>query len=260
MTGEELRKKLCAPFDAKDVEWRVTKLSKDSSDGLVVPFITSRAIQNRLDDVVGPFRWRTRFIPWHQFVPKPGKYDDPQRMQKPPISSQLCGVSIYDEERKEWVEKIDGAENTDVEAIKGGISDSFKRAAVLWGVGRYLYEMRAKWVHLDKYKQIINLAELVAYYNEQLSRLGLCMAVGQNATDKQVDGYLICGIQPAPMQGYPNAAWIEMVTPDEHRLKAFSYGIKPGLANGVHIRNAKLEQKNSANGLYFVLQDYQQAA
>ena len=122
MTGEELHRRLSEPFAAADVEWRVTKLRNQSSEGLVVPFIDSRAIQNRLDDVVGPFFWRTRFIPWHQYVPKPGKYEDPNEVQKTPVSSQLCGLSIYNGERKEWVEKVDGAENTDIEAIKGGIS------------------------------------------------------------------------------------------------------------------------------------------
>ena len=153
MTGEELHRRLSEPFAAADVEWRVTKLRNQNSEGLVVPFIDSRAIQNRLDDVVGPFFWRTRFIPWHQYVPKPGKYEDPNESQKTPVSSQLCGLSIYNEERKEWVEKVDGAENTDIEAIKGGISDSFKRAAVIWGVGRYLYEIPARWTSLDFARQ-----------------------------------------------------------------------------------------------------------
>ena len=55
MTGAELHRRLSEPFAAADVEWRVTKLRSQNSEGLVVPFIDSRAIQNRLDDVVGPF-------------------------------------------------------------------------------------------------------------------------------------------------------------------------------------------------------------
>ena len=94
MTGQELHRRLSEPFAVADVEWRVTKLRNQNSEGLVVPFIDSRAIQNRLDDVVGPFFWRTRFIPWHQYVPKPGKYEDPNEVQKTPVSSQLCGLSL----------------------------------------------------------------------------------------------------------------------------------------------------------------------
>jgi hypothetical protein len=33
-----------------------------------------------------------------------------------------------------------------VEADKGGISDAFKRAAVKWGIGRYLYDLKSPWV------------------------------------------------------------------------------------------------------------------
>ena len=195
MTGEELHRRLSEPFAAADVEWRVTKLRNQNSEGLVVPFIDSRAIQNRLDDVVGPFFWRTRFIPWHQYVPKPGKYEDPNEVQKAPVSSQLCGLSIYDAERKEWVEKVDGAENTDIEAIKGGISDSFKRASVLWGIGRYLYEIPARWASLDKYKQIARPAELNSYYMEQLQKLGLCVAQDPNTGGAPSGVYAVRGLQ-----------------------------------------------------------------
>ena len=38
-----------------------------------------------------------------------------------------------------WITKWDGAENTDVEGVKGGLSGAMKRAAVQWGIGRYLY-------------------------------------------------------------------------------------------------------------------------
>ena len=55
----------------------------------------------------------------------------------------MCGISIWCAERKEWVTKWDGAENTDIEAMKGGLSGSMKRAAVQWGIGRYLYKLES---------------------------------------------------------------------------------------------------------------------
>lgn len=135
MNEQELTKRLTAPFEAKDVEWRIQQTTQDKSRGLAVAFITSRAIQKRLDETVGPFHWKTEFSPWHQIVNK---------------GSQLCALSIYDEERKEWVTKTDGAENSDIEPVKGGLSDSFKRAAVQWGIGRYLYSMGAVWVDVEQ--------------------------------------------------------------------------------------------------------------
>ena len=82
MNEQELTKKLTAPFEAKDVEWRIQQTTQDKSRGLAVAFITSRAIQKRLDETVGPFHWKTEFSPWHQIVNK---------------GSQLCALSIYDE-------------------------------------------------------------------------------------------------------------------------------------------------------------------
>ena len=82
-----------------------------------MPYVTNRAIQNRLDDVMGPDRWHNEFKPWHST----GKRE-----------SQLCGISLYFEERG-WITKWDGAEDSDIEPIKGGLSDSMKRAANQWG-------------------------------------------------------------------------------------------------------------------------------
>lgn len=64
-------------------------------------------------------------------------------------SMRFFGISIYFENRG-WVTKWDGAEDTDVEPVKGGLSDSMKRAAVHWGVGRVLYNMDAIWVDIEK--------------------------------------------------------------------------------------------------------------
>ncbi len=50
-----------------------------------------------------------------------------------------CGISIKID--SEWVTKWDAAENTQVEAVKGGRSGAMKRAAVQWGIGRYLYNL-----------------------------------------------------------------------------------------------------------------------
>ena len=253
MNASELYRRLSEPFPSADVEWRVTKGHQRS--GLAVPYITSRAIQTRLDHVVGPFCWRTRYIPWHQYIPKPSHGENPEA-DRTPVASQLCGLSIYDEEKREWIEKIDGAENTDFESIKGGISDSFKRAAVLWGIGRYLYLFDAKWATLDERKRIANPAELTRYYADKLQKLGLCTAKNSNNAP---NCYLVNGLTPAPMDSYPNAVWVDLTTPDGHTLKAFSYGTNPGLAGGISLKAASIVQRNSANGNYYELTDYQAA-
>ena len=150
MNPDEIMKKLAAPFPALDVEWRIQNTTQDKTGGMAVPYIDSRAIQNRLDQAVGIYNWKPEYRPWHQVEKgaKDGKAkQDPDKESNP---SQLCGLSIYCEERKEWVQKWDGAENSDIEPVKGGISDSFKRAAVLGNIGRYLYGFDPVWVDIEQ--------------------------------------------------------------------------------------------------------------
>jgi hypothetical protein len=140
-TGKHLQKgaenfvnisaKLQAPFDASEIEWRVGSTTQDKSKGLALAYVTNRAIQNRLDDTFGPFGWQNEFRPWGD-------------------KSQLCGISIKDIGTGDWITKWDGAENTDYEPTKGGLSDSMKRAAYQWGIGRYLYKLDAVWVPIKQ--------------------------------------------------------------------------------------------------------------
>ncbi len=97
----ELLSRLAAPFAAEDLEWRLQIAYEDRMQGIAVPYVTNRAIQNRLDDVMGPDRWHNEFKPWHST----GKRE-----------SQLCGISLYFEERG-WITKWDGAEDSDIEPI-----------------------------------------------------------------------------------------------------------------------------------------------
>lgn len=129
----EIRAALAQPFAPEDLEWRLQATSKDKTRGMAVPYVTNRAIQTRLDDVVGPENWYNDFKPWHGVGKK---------------QSQLCGIAIYFEGRG-FITKWDGAEDSDIEAVKGGLSDSMKRAAVQWGVGRVLYSMDTVWVGIE---------------------------------------------------------------------------------------------------------------
>lgn len=115
--------KLKEPFPKEDIEWRVGRQGvtmKGDPWVFALAYVTARGIMNRLDDVVGAANWQNEYREWHG-------------------SSQLCGISIRIED--EWVTKWDGADNTAIESTKGGLSDAMKRAAVQWGIGRYLYDL-----------------------------------------------------------------------------------------------------------------------
>ena len=119
----ELRK----PFCQCEVKWMPAPSGRKATEGgwlKVLAYVDARAVQDRLDEVLGPSHWSNEFKAW-----TPGKSGKP---------SQLCGISIL-MDNGTWLTKWDGAEDTDREDVKGGLSSAFKRAAVQWGIGRYLY-------------------------------------------------------------------------------------------------------------------------
>lgn len=61
-----------------------------------------------------------------------------------------CIVSIWDEDKKQWIEKEDTGTESYTEKEKGLASDSFKRACTNWGIGRELYTAPFIWVSADK--------------------------------------------------------------------------------------------------------------
>jgi hypothetical protein len=134
--AKDLQTKLAAPFADADIEWRLQWADDDKGTGIAVPYVDNRAIQNRLDACVGVTGWQNTFLPWHEGAGKK--------------AAQLCGISLWSDERGEWIAKYDGADDSDIEPVKGGLSDSMKRAAVQWGVGRYLYGMDTVFVDTEK--------------------------------------------------------------------------------------------------------------
>ena len=125
----DIPKRLAEPFDPAIVSWRVGPTTKDKSKGMALAYIDARDVMRRLDDVCGAANWQDEY-PW----------SDGKRV--------VCrlGVRIGDE----WIWKTDGAGDTDTEGEKGALSDAFKRAAVKWGVGRYLYDVEAAWVQIEQ--------------------------------------------------------------------------------------------------------------
>jgi hypothetical protein len=109
-------------FDPVDIEWRTQQCGwKDGKPwAMVLAYITNRAIMDRLDEVCTPFGWQNEF-----------RIDSDGAI--------MCGISIHSENG--WITKWDGADATDIEAIKGGRSNAMKRAGVQWGIGRYLYNL-----------------------------------------------------------------------------------------------------------------------
>ena len=122
-------KALSAEFPRGAVSWRSQSLTKDGKKALALAYIDARDVMDRLDTVCGPENWQDRYE-FHG-------------------ARTVCYLSIRIGD--EWITKADGAGDSDVEAEKGAISDALKRAAVKWGIGRYLYAIESPWVPCESY-------------------------------------------------------------------------------------------------------------
>lgn len=117
---------LSKPFDPEVVHWRVGP--KNGTMTKPLAYIDARDVMQRLDDVCGAENWQRRYT--H-------------------VTENKCVCEVGIRIDGEWVWKADGAGDTDIEANKGALSDAFKRAAVNWGIGQYLYGIDSPWINLE---------------------------------------------------------------------------------------------------------------
>lgn len=126
------------PFPVSKIRWRIGRANKQKTSATALAYIDARDVMHRLDTVVGPQNWQCRY----------------------PLSDSgllICEIGIAIE--SQWVWKANGAGDTQVEAEKGKASDAFKRAAVLWGIGRYLYEFPEMWVPVENINGYLRLPD-----------------------------------------------------------------------------------------------------
>jgi len=128
----DLALKLQKPFEEEDIKWRIQQAGIAQSTkpwAMVIPYVSNRAIQKRLDEIFGIDGWENTYKP------------------TPDGKGYLCGITIHTKERS--VTKWDGAEHTGIEPLKGALSNSMKRAAVQLGIGRYLYSLKAEFARCE---------------------------------------------------------------------------------------------------------------
>jgi len=129
-TMKEAIEIIARPFFTEEVEWRIQRsgMKGDKAWAIVVPYITARAVHNRLDKAFDPWGWRTEF----RVMEVPGG-----------TSGIICRLHYRnpDPPGGTWEWKENGAGQTNIEAFKGGLSDSEKRAFEQLGGGRYLYSL-----------------------------------------------------------------------------------------------------------------------
>lgn len=100
---------------ADEIEVRVGSVSNGKASLLL--YKDARCDMAILDETVGPLNWQRHHS----------------------RDNANCIVSIWDDDKKQWIEKEDTGTESDTESEKGLASDSFKRACVNLGIGRELY-------------------------------------------------------------------------------------------------------------------------
>lgn len=153
-------------------KWRVQSSINGRGKCIVVPYLDARQVQQRLDEVIGASNWANTY--------------------EAESGTASIGIRIG----KEFVYKSDVGDDTKVEKVKGKASDAFKRAAVVWGIGRSIYQIGSKVIDFsEKDKKPMTSSGTILYTPEQLSNymnglnesVGLLMQIWNNKKDKQSD-------------------------------------------------------------------------
>ena len=222
---------------AEEIDCRVgtVKQPKDNNPGGVslLLYKDARCDMIRLDKTVGAMGW--------------------QRSHS--RDNANCTVSIWDDEKKQWVSKEDTGVASRTEAEKGLASDSFKRACVNWGIGRELYTAPFIWISGNP--DVLKWERFkVSYihYDEDRNIDGLIIV---DKTGKEVfNKGVIEGIEPdtPDEENFPKANNTVPVAPPTNDVKAYierelqtmqaAYGFttpKTTLAKFTEWRNALME-------------------
>ena len=133
-SGEPLTEALSAPFDPREVKFKPAVVSGHRA--LALAYVDARVIQDRLDDVLGVSGWQDEY-------------------ECLPDGSVVCRLHLRLGD--EWITKMDvggqSEQPDEGDRRKAAFSDALKRAAVKFGIGRYLYRLPTQWCDFDPQKK-----------------------------------------------------------------------------------------------------------
>jgi len=143
---------------ADEIDVRVGNTNKEKTRANLLLYKDARCDMNVLDETVGPYNW--------------------QRSHN--RDNANCVVSIWDDDKRQWISKEDTGTESKTEAEKGLASDSFKRACFNWGIGRELYSAPSIWVPYDSKKyESYTVAEIGYNEKREINRLAIKNKSGQ---------------------------------------------------------------------------------
>lgn len=143
-TPGEILKALSAPFEAGEIKWKPGVIS--GSRCLALAYVNARVVQDRLDEVLGVAGWQ----------------DDYEFLEGGEV---VCRLKVR--VGGEWLTKVDvggqSEQPDEGDRKKAAVSDALKRAAVKFGIGRYLYRLPSQWVDYDPQKKQLKPPQLPAF-------------------------------------------------------------------------------------------------
>jgi len=140
--NENIAERLAEPFEPREVKWKPQSVKGNRA--LAIGYIDCRVVQDRLDEVLGVENWADAY----DIVPD---------------GSVVCRLSL--KIGGEWITKTDVGSPSEQpdggDRLKAAFSDALKRAAVKFGVGRYLYRLPSVWADYDPQKrQFVRVPDL----------------------------------------------------------------------------------------------------
>lgn len=199
---------LQAPFRANEIQWRKGRVSADGSKAQALPCVSPRSVQARLDEALGAQNWSNRFV---------------EVVADDKLIAIRCALAVYIDGK--WVEKEDAApiepnEAPSVNSIKAAYADAMKRAAVQWGVARYLYKYPPVWVHLDEHGHFLETPQLPNAFlpAEDHRKPGIAKVKDEPPTDRHA-AIVDHALQKASSAKPPAAAPSEESDPVGHVLQ-----------------------------------------
>lgn len=144
------------PFALHDVRYKVlTRKGKDGKAGAVF-YMDSRLVAERLNHVVGPENWYDAYTPLLKTGPEMAAHYFPVECRLTVLGIEKVDVGVYQRDKPDDL------------AWKSAYSDAFKRVAVKFRVGAYLYAIPKLRVPVETYEQ--NGQEKVKGFTEQGER------------------------------------------------------------------------------------------
>ena len=132
--AKEITARLAAPFEPTEIKFKPQSVKGNRA--LALAYLDSRAVMDRLDDVLGTEGWMDEY---HLL----------------PDGSVMCKLQLH--LGGNWVTKMDVGSMSEQpdggDRMKAAFSDALKRAAVKFGIGRYLYRLQAVWADYDPAKR-----------------------------------------------------------------------------------------------------------